>query len=289
MIKRRFIPKTEGVFEWLPFEDYANAPGLNKSVLNLLRECPAKFKQYRDGKIAPRQTKAMLYGSLLHAAILEQLFDYHVQPETKSDGKPWNYNATECKEWRALRFDLPIVTQEEDEEIRMVARHVRNHPLAWPLLKGSRRELSVFAEYGGHFMKGRPDAFNPETGVLCDVKKVADASTRALSNAIYAFGHHIQMALYHKLLAICGYNVTTTYFIAIELGATKGDPPLLNVRQLDPAAMEVGLRELESMLIKLDCCTKANFWPDYSGGAIELIDLPRFVYSEQDLTGVEEP
>lgn len=285
-MKRKFTPGTPGAFESVTADVYRAAPGLSKSQLALFRECPAKFKAAMDGKIQPRSTDAMSYGTILHAAILENDFDYYVRPETRSDGGKWTRASKECQEWHSLHSDREVLSPADDAEVRLVARTVRKHPLAWPLLKGSRREVSLFAEYGGRLMKGRADAVND--GWICDVKKVADASNHALSRAIFQYGHHIQAALYWKLAVLNGIACDGFYFIAIELGDTTGDQCLLNVRKLSHAAMELGLVELDKMLSELSVCEKFGVWPDYSGVSVEEIDLPSYAYGDVELVGADE-
>jgi exodeoxyribonuclease VIII len=286
MLRRKFIPNTSGAFESLEADTYHAAPGLSKSMLNVFRECPAKYRAQLDGKIARKETKAMQYGTILHAAILECLFDYHVRPN-ELNGKDWHGARTDCKAWIEAHSDMPVLTEDQDAEIRLVARTVQKHPLAWPLLKGSRREVSLFANYGGRLMKGRADAINFNSGLILDIKKVADASTHALSRAVFSFGHHIQAALYWKLCALLGIRCDGFYFIAIELGATVGDQPLLNVRRLSDDAMEAGNVELEKLLADLAECEQSNVWPDYSGKVVEELRLPAYANPDPELQGAE--
>jgi exodeoxyribonuclease VIII len=286
MLKRKWTPNTVGAFESLEADTYHAAPGLSKSMINVFRECPAKYKATLDGKIERRETKAMQYGTLLHAAILENLFDYHVRP-AEVNGKEWHSSRNDCKEWTAAHQDLPIVSADQDDEIRMVARTVRKHPLAWQLIKNSRREVSLFAEYGGRLMKGRVDALNPD-GWICDIKKVADASTRELERSVVKYGHHLQAGLYWKLCQILGIRCDAFYFIAIELGATVGDTPLLNVRKLSPIAMEAGLRDVEKSIVEIAECEASGVWPDYSGVEVGEISIPEWAMPEPDLEGYEE-
>lgn len=285
MIRRKFTPNTPGAYESLESDVYRSAPGLSKSALSVFRECPAKFRAMMDGKLHRKETKAMQYGTILHAAILENLFDYHIRPD-ELNGKPWHGARNDCKEWLETHADMPVLSAEQDAEIRLVARTVRKHPLAWPLLKGSKREVSLFAEYGGRLMKGRADALNPN-GWICDIKKVADASTHALSRAVFDYGHHIQAGLYWKLCALLGIRCDAFYFIAIELGSTVGDQPLLNVRRLSDAAMEAGLREVERMLVELEECERTGIWPDYSGREVGELSIPEWALPEPELEGAE--
>lgn len=285
MIRRKFTPNTQGAFESLEADIYHAAPGLSKSALSIFRECPAKFRAVMDGKITRKATKAMEYGTILHAAILENLFDYHIRPD-ELNGKAWHGARTDCKEWIEAHQDMPVLSADQDAEIRLVARTVRKHPLAWPLLKGSKREVSLFAEYGGRLMKGRADALNP-SGWICDIKKVADASTFALGRTIDAMGHHIQAALYWKLCALLGIKCDSFYFIAIELGSTVGDQPLLNVKKLNDASMQAGLNELERMLVELKECEDTDTWPDYSGREVSEISIPSYAMPEPELEGAE--
>jgi hypothetical protein len=267
----------------MPLSDYLAAPGLSKHGLDLFAECPEKFFLKRLGLVEERPTEAMQFGSCLHAALLEGRRMYHVRPDTYGDGKKWNGNANECKEWLRAHSDRPVLSGDDDARIEAICQKVKSDRLAAPLLEGGRAELSVFATepQTGVLLKGRPDYVSADGRIVVDLKTIANASTQKCARAIADRRYHIQAALYFTLLEQFGYKPERFYFIFVE---TSSGMPLLNVRRLGDATINLGRRTLEHELFHFAACEAAGMWPGYSGEdqAVPTIEAPDSAFYGED-------
>lgn len=296
--KTDFTPDTAGAFLNVPMDVYQSAPGWSGSDLLLLSQWPAKAKARKDGTHATPPSDAMLYGTLLHSMILEGRSEYHLRPDTFA-GKKWASNSTECREWTAAHQDRIILTTSELEQINQERDAVANSANADELITGARIEVSLFAyledsEGHGVLCKGRLDCLNVREGTLlvADLKTCRDASTRALSKTILNMRYHAKTALYRALLAKLAPEMDAEfYFIALE----KGNPPRVNVRHLEPAAIDTGLYAIDDALKLRRRCVLGNSWPDFADipddGRIGMIDLPAYAQagsSVDDLDGMTE-
>jgi len=184
-----------------------------------------------------------------------------------------------CKEWMRGHQDRPILTEAEDDEVHAICNGLWRHPLAWPLISGGRREVSIFAEYGGRMMKGRADIV--QDGYIVDFKTVQNASDEGLQRSVIRFGWHAQLALYHKLANLVGINCERVYLLAVQ----RGPIPLFNVKRLSPQTLEEGQRVIDKYLLTLDRCESTGKWPDYSGEIISDLNLPAWA-TTQDVDDV---
>jgi len=104
----------------------------------------------------------MFLGSALHARLLDREQIYHVAPDDV------DLRTKKGKQWAAEHSDLPILTKDKHEWVVAASNATRNHGLAWSVMCGGRREVSLFAKYRGRLMKGRPDVFNPPRSSTSD-------------------------------------------------------------------------------------------------------------------------
>lgn len=268
--------------------EYFAAPGVSKSALDDFARCPAYFKARQDGLIPRTSTPAMEFGTLLHNLVLLGRADYH----TKPDGM--TFASKEGKAWKAEHSDLPIVSAETAAELQGMASAILRHPHAAPLFGKGRAEVALFGTHRetGLPIKGRADWIGALPGgknFLVDIKTTADASNAGFARSIANYRYHVQAAMYCELANQNGLQVDDFYFIAIE----KGDVPLINVRLLAQAAIELGKVTLDAQLRELKACQESGIWPDYSGASVaaQLIDLPPWSYTDTtgcELTGAEE-
>lgn len=290
-IRTEFIPHTPGIYSGVSMSDYQKAPGVSKSALDRLDPSPIDYKRWRDGLVPEEQTEAMLLGTLHHSAIFEGSFPYYVKPtHYGEESKPWNGNATICKQWLMDHDDMPVVKTEQDAEIRAGTHYARSHQKAAGLLIGGRAELSCFAHdpETGILLKGRMDYVIPgaEYWTVVDLKTTADASTRELSKTIFCRRYHVQAAMYRRLLCNLGAPAIRFYIIALE----PGELPKVNVRELNPRAIDLGDETLDKDIELLVSCEETNNWPEWrddSPAGIQHIDVPEFAYAfTETLTGM---
>ena len=283
-----FVTETPGAFADLDFATYAAAPGINKSGLSVMRDCPRKFILEQRGQLDKTTTAAMNYGKLMHEAILFGHADVHIVPETYGpDNKPWNGNAKECREWKLTHTDKPVMKESEVQQLHFEADCVWENKDAAALLTTGHSELAIFAraEGTGHILKGLIDHYGEDVSgpYFLDIKTTLDASTRAFSAEIYKRRYHVQFALYRRILAALGVLDVRVFVIALE----KGELPRCNVRQIASEALDIGDADLDSDLALYRQFKRADWWPDfaddeYDRNCIPSINLPDYVLSRSD-------
>lgn len=287
-----FRPDLTGAFADVPFDDYAAAPGINKSGLDVLRDNPNKFNLSRTGQFIREATAAMDWGTLVHEQILFGTASFHVRPDTYGEGKKWNANATDCKMWLAEHCDKPVLSCDQATQLRNEADAVLDNPQACALLRNGHAELSLFArdEHRGFLMKGRLDYFGcDESGpYLVDIKTTIDASTHALSREILNRRYHVQFAHYRRLLERLGVADARCFIIALE----KGELPRCQVRQIGADSLTLGEAALDEDLRLYWQFKMADQWPDFAdteldATGIKAIDVPEYALNRtENLVGM---
>lgn len=258
----------------VPAEVYRAQVGTTQSDLNLFGKSPLLFKHGRA-----EETKAMTLGGIVHATVLENRRPFYIRPETYgADGKPWNGNATICKEWLAAHSDHPVIRIDDVGAINAATEKVRNHETCVAWLKGGNAEVSVFAKWG----KGRLDYIADRGGWIdvVDVKTTSDGRYRKFQSAIMEYGYHIQAAWYRRLVAELSPKPIKYRFIALEL-----DPVVrINCWTLAEQAIDLGDERVDWLLERMEECRESNRWPDYHNadmGETGDIDLPEYAYPDE--------
>jgi hypothetical protein len=269
----------DGLWSGVPMETYHRTEHLSSSLLRTLMRSPLEYKRAIDGA-GNETTAAMEYGTVAHAAILEnKLNAFHIRPDTYADNKPWNGNSAECKEWARTHADRPVLTVKQVHELSEAANYVHAHPKAGKLLRGGHVEVSAFAAG----QKARCDylKIDGDSATVVDLKTCTDAATAAFGKEIVNRGYHIQFAWYRRVLRSLGFKHFQFYFIALQKGR-----PLVNVWMLQPAAMDMVERQIDDALLTLARCKADGIWPewaDYDGtNEIKVIDVPEWAYKDGD-------
>lgn len=274
----------DGLWSGVPMGIYHGTPHLSSSLLRTLMRSPLEYRRAIDGA-GKETTSAMEYGTVAHAAILENKFDaFHIRPETYADGKAWNGNANECKAWMDAHKDKPVLSLKQVQELSEAANYVHTHPKAGKLLRGGFVEVSAFAAN----QKARCDylKIDGESATIVDLKTCTDASTAAFGKEILNRGYHIQFAWYRRVLRNLSFKHFQFYFIALQKGR-----PMVNVWMLHPAAMDTVEKEVDDALLTLARCKADGIWPewaDYDGtNEIGIIDIPEWAYRGNDALELE--
>lgn len=272
-----------GAFSGLPFDAYKQRRGVNFSTLTTFARSP------RDAHEAtPRETTpAMQRGSTLHALITEQRADYVIKPDTYgAEGKKWNGNATECRAWMEAHAGRHVVTTAEAAELEACAETVREHQKAGQFVQHGAAEVSMFGfdTVSGLFLKGRADyvRVHPDHVCITDIKTTADASTAALVRVIQQRHYHVQAAMYRRLARLCGAGPVRYVIVAVE---PNGAATKVNVRELNPRAIDRGDEILSGWLERYAECQQSGTWPEWFDEApgIMPIDLPEWAYPETEI------
>jgi len=267
-----------GIYPYLDNDAYHQSPGLSKSGLALLRECPAKFEwRYILGN-REEETKAMKIGAAFHGLVLEpEVFSMSYAVSPKFDGRTKEGKAGKAA-FAADHVGKAIIDQDDYSLISAMAEAVHAHPAASYLLGlGGISEESFFwrEEFTGASVlcKCRPDRRIPGKRILVDLKKTAKgAGADAFSRTMFNLTYHIQAGHYLPgVSTVLGERYDEFVFIVVE----EEPPHLVAVYQLDRDDIEMGKREAENLVRLYAKCTQEDYWPGY-GDEIQTINLPRW-------------
>lgn len=235
---------------------YSHLRAISRSPLHYRHACEG----YRD------PTPAMRLGTIVHGLVLGG-DGAPVIYEGERRGKAW-------KDFEAAHAGREIVTSNEVARAVPVADAVMADRVAGPLLRaeGARREETLSWSMDGLPCQGTPDSFDPETGVLLDLKTCADASPRKFASHAWSYSYHAQLAWYANALTLAGHTVRECLLVAVETSAPFG----VTVHRMSPRALEEGTRAWRAWWEQLRICITADQWPGYSE-SICTLDVPAWL------------
>lgn len=231
-----------------------------------LRAIARSPMHYRAAVEAPReQTPAMRMGTIVHGLVLGGGTTVVYDGERR--GKAW-------AEFAAAHEGREIVTAAEVGRAVPIVDAVMADPVAGPLLRaeGARREEMMAWSMDGLPCQGTPDYFDPQTGVLLDLKTTSDASPRAFARHAWSYSYHAQLAWYAHALTLAGHTVRECLLVAVETSAPHG----VTVHRLSPRALEEGTRAWRAWWEQLRICSTADQWPGYAE-SICTLDVPAWL------------
>lgn len=256
--------------------EYHAHPAISKSHLDAINQSPLHYwSRYLDPNRRPSiPTPAMVFGSAVHAAILEpKLFaSQYVQapdlPKTTKAGK---------EAWAAAAAPgVKLLKTDEWHQIEGIRKAIQEHPMAQKVLTAKgRTEESFFVEDAatGLQLKCRPDHLT-DSGWAIDLKTTTDASLLSFQKSIANFRYHVQAAHYMRVLELStGQKPKGFIFVAVE----KSWPHAIQVFRctdtlIDQGASEVA-RNLEQLRESFNLYKEESQWPSYSNQMVE-INLP---------------
>jgi hypothetical protein len=267
-----------GIYRKIPMEAYHSqltiAPSISSSGLRTI-ENKSPLHYWATSYLNPDRveddddTEAMILGRAAHTLLLgEDGFrdDYVIRPDKyendDGDWKPWNGNATVCKEWLAARKSegKTVLLKSQVEAINGIAEQLSRNRDALDLLRGRIERSIVVKDKTGVYVKSRPDSIPSDT-VIADLKTCADASHRGIARSILDQGYLLQMAL-----AITSLEQVGTGHInqAVLLFVEKKPPYAFNIKPLDNGDIYTAMRINRRAIDTFARCLAENDWPTYS-------------------------
>lgn len=235
---------------------------------------PAHYAAWMAGELKREPTKALVFGTVTHVAVLEpkKLDTAFVQ---KPEGKEGDFRTKEGKEWRAKIGNTPILDADEARAVRGIRDSIAAHDAASELLAGTKSEVSMFAEHRtGLWIKGRIDAYRE--GIIADVKTTSvGADPNAFARQCFSLNYHLSAAWYVSLCRLNGLPDPKFHWIAVETSA----PFAVAVYEIDPRALELGLSVMADALALIARCEDEGHWPGY-GNEVQTLNLPPWAYKE---------
>lgn len=247
--------------------DYRNAKGLSKSMLTHFLKSPAHYIAALQEKEEP--TKAMVFGTAFHAEMLMPNPSEHYAVKLKMDGRTKEGKAYN-EQFEIQNAGKAVIDVVEEASIKGMRDAVWNHPFARQLMENrGLNEFSIFATYNeGEVpvtLKGRFDAFNPDTGIIIDLKSCEDASPEGFRKACRNFRYDLQYMQYFWLASQL-YNVKEFYFIAVE----KSPPYAVGVYRLGDATKKFVHAEWNLLIQNFAFCETKGQFPAYSDECVAL-------------------
>ena len=259
---------------------YRSMPGLNKSSIEKLLDCPLAYKLSLEQKDEP--TPAMAFGTLVHSLLLEPDTVpalYHVM---KHDLRT---QAGKKEKAQALEEGKTIVSAADFARAKTMQTMVYTHPAAsWLLGLPGKSEVSMFWEMpteDGRVRqcKARADRI-AQVGageIIIDLKTHSGAvSPSELERTVAKFGYHRQAAWYADgYERIAGKPPLGFYFIFISTTA----PYLVTAGKMGDEAQAIGWGDCLKAERILHQAEASGEWASYSDQLIE-IDIPAWAYKK---------
>lgn len=198
-----------GVYSGISLDDYHNkvdlfdGPSISKSPLKDLIPThggsPKAFWgrwRYNPEHIEPETTKALDFGKAAHCLLLgdERFSDrFVVRPDKAPDGRAWHASNASCVQWVKDNASKTIITADQIETIRRMARDAADYPLVkMGILNGDiEHTLCWKDEETGIWLKARPDAISAE-GVYADLKTASKFDEDFLERQVFDAGYYLQ-------------------------------------------------------------------------------------------------
>ena len=262
----------------IPADEYHTATKRNEYTtshrLNLFRKCPLLYKKTIDGEIVEGDTAAFQLGRATHTLVLECkdsderfgaefiVSDGPVNPKTD---KPYGKATKAYQDWAAEQT-MPVISTEDHALITKMREAVHAHPVAADLLVSGIAEGTIRTTWDGEPVQARLDWFDPERGILVDLKTCADVDKFGYD--IRDFGYVTQMAFYAKCLKLAGYDKPlNVYLVFVE----KKEPYRVSVVEFFPMTLVDG-NEIaqtpakygvgnDAMIAELKRCRETGVWP----------------------------
>lgn len=254
---------------------------MSQGELKEFLKCPSRWVNgYREDQ---KSSEAQKWGSLIDCLVLtpDRFKDvYCVAPETypaegKKKGdpateKPWNWNATYCKEWRESQNGLMVLKAEEIAEAGGAIKKLYEDATITAALTGAKRQVMVTADahINGLIIPVRvlidfiPELL-PYTQMIGDLKTACDASIRGWQRAVFTNGYHIQGAFYIDIYEAATSENRTDFIHVIQESFL---PYQTGRRILSSELLELGREEYKKALFLYAECLKTGIWPDYEEG-----------------------
>ena len=240
--------------------EYFADKSLSKSAIDLLLECPARYKAWLDGDEEEKDSDALRFGSMCHMLTLQpEAFDSHYAMTDLS------LATKEGKAWKAsLPEGIEIVKEKDVEKAMYMSDAVRSHWQVEVLFDCPHTvEQPIFWEYNGVKCKAKPDlvATLPDgRRIIADLKTTDSANPKHCERSIMKYGYYRQAAWYLSGMEFSGQPCDAFVFIFVE----KTRPHLITCFDMSEAALKLGMQECDKAVEILKDCQSKNLWPCYT-------------------------
>mgnify|MGYP000935185944 CR=1 FL=1 len=249
------------------FAMYQARTGINATAIKRGRMSPKHMRHALTCK-EPPATDSMIWGKLVHEAVLIGVDNFAVYPGPVRRGKAFD-------EFSASNEGKDIVLKDQLIALHNIRESVMSNTKAREIIENTDHEVTCLwpSEWGS--ARARFDAISPR--FLADLKTTAKFHPREFESQAYNLGYHIQMAWYLSGANDCGYE-PAVYVIAIE-----SDAPYDVVCYLcDEELIERGMDEAKATLDAYQDAQKAGKFPGVAED-VRVLALPTWAAEKQTL------
>jgi hypothetical protein len=269
--------RTPGFHDDVPETDYhADRDSLSVTGAKLLLKAPALFRHRQDN---PEEHKDHFdVGHAAHELVLGIGAGIAIIPAT-SRAKADQEAHKAAKEAAYAEGKTPV-TQEQYDAVQAMADKISEHETAMRLLSEGRPEVSAYAldEPTGVMRRCRFDWLG--TGILTDLKTTRSAEPWSFAGDVAKYGYHQQAAWYLDLARDLGHPAEAFAFIVVE----KEAPHLVEVYDLDAAALDRGRELNRRALERFRDCRESGIWPGYTARPFTTLSLPRWAHYDNEVS-----
>lgn len=241
---------------------YDTAPGIRRSDLWIINKTPYHFRYRMDHE--KEQTKAMLFGSAIHAYILEpDTFrqQYAIAPDcdrrTKDGKEEWADFLDLCAETGADPISI-----DEMQTINEMAAVLKTNPLAVQLLTGKHEQEFYWTDdLTGERCKCKVDCITTWDGQdwIVDYKTTESCEDGHFERSVAKYGYQFQAGMYCEGVFQSTLTEHRFAFVAQE----KSAPYAVRVYLCDPEWVLRGYDKFRELIGIYHQCNETGFWPGY--------------------------
>lgn len=244
----------------------------------LLKECPAIFRYEQQH---PKTSKAFDFGTAAHREVLGVGGDIVV-----CDYENWKTKKAQ-EEAAAARLagKTPILTHEH-QQVRAMAKALRDHPLAEALLtpEGGMPEQTLVwqDEATGIFCRAMLDwlpARNGNRMVVADYKTSPSADPEQFRRSVEKWGYHQQNDWYLDGIRALGLDDDPDFVFVVQM---KTPPYLVSLIRLDEPTLRVAADRNAKARRIFARCQKSGYWPGFADLDIAEVGLPAYAVRQHD-------
>ncbi len=278
------LPKEDGIYKGVSWEDYRRIPRLNMSLLKHIDKSPYHF-QAAEMEDQDEDTDAMVVGRAAHVAVLEPhlwLQRYAIWDGPRRAGNDW-------EKFKKDNAGLEILTEKQRDQVIGMQKAVRGNPDAAKHLVDGSAELTVLWTHVQEPLGGIPGfsfqckaRIDFASGAVTDLKTTRDASPARFKNQSWEFKHHVAAGWYvDGYAAATGGELLPFRIIAVE----QKKPHAVCVYPVPERILDVGRATYRGWLALLHECRTRNSYPAF--GEVDL-ELPTWAEKarEEDVSGL---
>lgn len=272
----------------MPIEEYikdpAPKPSLNAGIAQILLEQTPRHAWMEHPKLGNRgrnESSRADIGTVAHGLLLED--DKSRVVVIKADD--WRTKAAreERDEARAAG-KVPILEKDMDTVNEMV--RIADHVLMGSALCNdwldAIPEQTLLWEFGGVWMRSRPDKLTKDGRIYWDYKTSVSAHPAQFVKTVINNGYDLQAALGQRGVKALTGITPTVIFVVQEI-----DPPFyVSLVSLSEHFLEIAQVRLESAIYKWGRCLSKNEWPSYPDKVLR-VDPPGY-YGMDELEALPE-